>query len=486
MSRVPHVVVLGAGINGACVARELALQHCRVTLVDSGDVGGGTTAYSSRLIHGGLRYLEHGQTALVRESLAERARLLRLAPEFVRPLEFRIPLRRRLGGWTAAVMSRLGRPPRRAADRGAWLIGAGLRFYDHLAAPSTMPRSQVRRRSETLDPGLPAEFQWVGSYFDAQMLHPERFTVALIADAETAANTAGAGPLTVLTYRQVERDGQTLVVRDRLRREADVVLEPDAVVNASGPWGDVTTTALGFNAASRLAGTKGTHLLTFQAELRRLLGNAAVYAEAGDGRPVFILPFGDGVLIGTTDLPFTGDPAAAVASEAEIEYLLNLTNNVFPTARLARGDVALHYAGVRPLPASKARTTSAVSRDHAAAPEPEAPWPCFTLVGGKLTTCREFGEDVAAEVLRRLNRPFASQTRERPIPDVAELRYVRRLEDLVERRRMLHFQRHLTVDMLRDAAVELASSGVVAAESCDAEIARTAARLKEHFGRVVT
>jgi glycerol-3-phosphate dehydrogenase len=282
-------------------------------------------------------------------------------------------------------------------------------------------------------------------------------------------------------------------------------------VNASGPWGDRTLAGLGITAPRLIGGTKGSHLVTFRKDVRRAIGDTAVYAEAPDGRPVFILPFGDGTLIGTTDLPYDGDPADAVATPAEIEYLLGLVDSIFPALRLSTADVALHYAGVRPLPYADRTVPAAVTRRHAVVEHGGAPWPCFTLVGGKLTTCRQLAEDAATTLLRRLGIEPRPVSRDRPIPsdrlmatppdgapawpagedsreptlELIRRTHVRRLEDLVERRLMLLFAPRIERRTLDALAGLLAEAGVIEDSQKSAEVDRTVRRLATHFGRKV-
>jgi glycerol-3-phosphate dehydrogenase len=507
------ILILGAGINGAALARELVLNGLDVVVVDSADIASGTTAYSSRLIHGGLRYLEYADTALVRESLAERARLLKLASEFVRPLEFQIPVERRLGGFLdAAGKLVLGGKYKPRSRRGLWLVRTGLYFYDKFAG-SSLPGSRTLeitgRRRELFAP----RFTKLCAYYDAQMPYPEQFVAALLDDARRAAVDAGTR-FEVHNYSRAALAGAEVVVSDEANGHERSRCEPAAVVNASGPWGDTTLAALGFSGKPLIGGTKGSHIVVFRDDLRAALTtshdggatthDAAVYAEAGDGRPVFILPFTDpargaAALIGTTDTPYTGDPAEAVATEAEIEYLLALANDVLPGIKLTRGDVALHYAGVRPLPHVDAATPAAISRRHAVVEVPNAPWPAWTLVGGKLTTCRALAEEAAGEVLATLNRAPNHTSRERPIRQVVgdahdreavrsviRSLWVRRLEDLVERRLMLLFARDLSRTALAELADLLVEENVLRASERNEAIESTCRRLREHFGRTIS
>jgi glycerol-3-phosphate dehydrogenase len=492
---VATVLVLGAGINGTMTARELVLHGIDTVLVDSADLASGTTAYSSRLIHGGLRYLEYGDTALVRESLVEREILLRLAPAFVRPLEFRVPTSSRVGGAVgAAVKFLFGKTLKGAPPRGAWLVRFGLWWYARLVGESAMPRPCVLDETTKNGIGLAPRYRTVLSYYDAQIPHPERFVAALAADARRASAERGVS-FRVHTYADVSLAGDRLLVRDALGREPTTEYRPDAVVNAGGPWVDAVLRRLGAPESRLIAGTKGSHILTFHEGLRRAIGDAALYVEAADGRPVFVLPFGAGTLVGTTDLRYDGDPAAAVASEPEIEYLVNLVNGVLPGVRLSRSDVALHYAGVRPLPRSDASTPAAISRRHAIVEESGLPWPAWSLVGGKLTTCRQFAEDAVAVVAPRLGIQARRVSRERAIPDpfpagddpraVVREGYVRRLDDLVERRLMLLFEPRLDRTMLERPADALVAERVVDSSDRDDEIRRVVERLREHFGRAV-
>ena len=424
------VVVLGAGINGAALARELVLSGVPVAVVDADDVASGATAWSTRLIHGGLRYLEYGEIGLVRESLAERDRLVRLAPHLVAPLPFYVPVRGRLGGLRSAAarlvgldgLARRWRPPR---GRGSWTVGTGLALYDLLASDSRWPRHRTVRAGGLGLPRVDREaFAWGCLYADAQMLYPERFTVELLVDARRAAAEAGTA-CDVFTHHQVMSLADGVLRLAGTVGQPDVALRPAAIVNATGAWVDRTLAAVfpqgGAEAEGRrlIGGTKGSHLLLRAPRLRAALAEHGVYAEADDGRPVFVLPFGpDLVLVGTTDIPFAGDPATARADDAEIEYLLAATARLFPDVAPGSGDMQQHYCGVRPLPAAGPTRGSpaAVTRRHMLVRHPRAPLPAWSIVGGKLTTCRSLAESAAREVLAALGRPVRGSSRERPLP----------------------------------------------------------------------
>lgn len=411
------VVILGAGINGAALARELALNGVDVVLVDTADVACGTTAYSSRLIHGGLRYLEYGEFSLVRESLEERNRLLQLAPQYVRPLRLQIPISRRTGGWGPPIRRFLGGEAR-SAERGLWLVRAGLTFYDLYARDSRLPRhTAFRVGTQNAIPVDPRRYRWLCAYWDAQILYPERFVVALAEDARALAEARGTH-FELLTYTQVHQRYGRLEARPTGRPDGDPtrVIDPAAIVNATGAWVDLTLEHLGVAAPPLIGGTKGSHFLTFHRPLVEALSGQGVYAEAPDGRPVFVLPWDQGALVGTTDIPFAGDPASVVATDAELDYLVAVVDELFPQVGLTRADIHLSYAGVRPLPRTGGGAPASVTRRHWMQEHPGGSVPLYSIVGGKLTTCRSLAEQSAETILRRLGRQPSANSRQRPIP----------------------------------------------------------------------
>jgi len=420
-ARDTTVMVLGAGINGAALARELLLSGVNVVLVDAGDVACGTTAWSTRLVHGGLRYLEYGEVGLVRESLAERDRLVRLAPHLVRPLEFYLPMRTRWGGLVSAAARLLGceslaKRWRSPGGRGSIAVGMGLTLYDVLAVGSRWPRHRAARPGAAGLPAVdPRAFPHAAVYADAQMLFPERFTVELCVDARRIA-AARAASFTLLTHASCEwlGDGSLrLRAADRARE-----FQPAAVINATGAWVDRTLAELlPGDGRPLIGGTKGSHLVCESPALRQALGDRGVYAEADDGRPVFVLPFGpELVLVGTTDIPFHGDPATARADDDEIAYLLAAVARLFPAVAPDQSAVVQNYCGVRPLPAASGSAPASVTRRHMLVRHAGAPLPTWSIVGGKLTTCRSLAEQAAREVLAALGLPVQGSSRERPLP----------------------------------------------------------------------
>lgn len=374
------LIVIGAGINGSGIARDASARGLRVLLVDKGDIGGGTTSWSTRLIHGGLRYLEHGELGLVRESLRERERLLRVAPHLVRPLPLLLPIY--------------------AGDRrGPWLIRAGMIAYDLLSYDKSLPRHEMLSREQALAraPGLnPHGLRGAALYYDAQVEFPERLAVENV----LAARALGA---VLLTYTKVERlliengdvRGVALVESrlDGASASAWTVYAP-AIVNVAGPWVDQVLAGAADNGSDRLTGgTKGSHLVT--GAFPGAPGQALYTSARQDGRPFFIIPWNRQYLIGTTDVRFSGDPDRPAVSEREIDYLLAETNRVIPAARLDRTAIHYTYAGVRPLPFAPDGEEAAITRRHILHDHAEAgARGLVSVVGGKLTTYRELSAQV--------------------------------------------------------------------------------------------
>ena len=397
-AEVCDLIVIGAGINGAGIARDAALRGLRVLLIDKGDIASGTTSWSTRLIHGGLRYLEHREVGLVRESLRERETLLRIAPHLVRPLPLLIPIYR-------------------GDQRGPLLIRAGMMAYDALSRGKSLPGHRLlgRRAALRRAPGLArGGLRGAALYHDGQVEYAERLAVENVLDA--VAHGAFVG-----TYRDVQEvlvaDGRVTGVagRDTLTGEPFRFRAP-VVVNVAGPWVDEVLASTA-GASPLIGGTKGTHIVVapFPGAPRD-----AVYAETRrDGRPFFIVPWNGLYLIGTTDTRYDGDLDWVEADDWEVDLLLAETNRVVPDANLTRGDVRYTYAGIRPLPyapdAAEGRVTRRHEvRDHGATGGPRG---LFSIVGGKLTTHRELAEQTVDRVLKELGRPVVpSRTATAPLP----------------------------------------------------------------------
>ncbi len=396
------VIVIGAGINGAGIARDAAMRRLKVLLLDKGDIGSGTSSWSTRLIHGGLRYLEHGEVGLVRESLRERARLMNIAPHLVRPLEILVPIYK-------------------YARRGIWTIRAGMTAYDVLSFAKTFPRHRMLSTAQTLRqaPGLNREgLLGAAVYFDAQVEFAER----LVVENALSALEHGASVITCARVDKINVEGGKVrnVEFTQERRGADGPTgelhsaTARVVINAAGPWIDQVLGKAVADPPRLIGGTKGSHLIVapFAGALQ-----TAIYVEAEtDRRPFFIIPWNGQYLIGTTDIRYNGDLDHVRIETDEIEYLLRETNRVMPTAKLTREQILYTYSGVRPLPFTGDKDEQSITRRHFIRRHPYVN-NLFSIVGGKLTTYRSLAAQTVDLVLQRLGRASAPCTTDRePLP----------------------------------------------------------------------
>ncbi len=391
------LIVIGAGINGTGIARDAARRGLRVLLMDKGDLCAGTSAWSSRLIHGGLRYLEHGEFDLVRESLRERERLFANAPHLVRPLQFFIPLYR-------------------GSQRPRWMVKMGMVGYDLLSRGRSVQGHAMLTRRQILSrvPALNGErLRGAATYYDGQVELAERLCVENALDAR-------AHGATVLTYAHCERividEGSVRGVEytDVLSGVRRAVRAP-AIVNASGPWVDEVLGRAAPKADRLIGGTRGTHLV-----VDRLPGapqEQALYLEAAnDGRPIFVLPWLGRWLVGTTDVRYEGRIDDARPTEEEVAYLLDEVNGILPEAGLGRSDVLYAYSGVRPLPFIREGSEAGITRRHALRDHAPQARGMLSVVGGKLTTYRALAQEVVDTVGVHLGRETACTTDKAPLP----------------------------------------------------------------------
>jgi len=404
-------VIVGAGINGAGVFRDLSLQGVDCLIVDKGDFASGASSAPSRMIHGGLRYLENGAFSLVAEATRERNLLLRNAPHLVRPLKTVVPLSSHFGGLLSSMLRFTGLASS-PSSRGLFVVALGLRLYDLLGRRQRVMPSHRISRVQMADGALfRASVRWTATYFDAWISHPEWLIMELLADAHRDEPRSVAS-----NYCRVTRcEGNTVTLRDEITGE-EVQVTADTVVNATGAWLDHSATALA-GEGSRVMGTKGSHLVLDHPALRDSLDGRMAYFEASDGRVCIVYPFMDRVLVGSTDIPVE-DPDQVVTEPSEIDYLLDVLRELFPQLRFARDQVVYTYVGVRPLARSDADHPGQISRDHAVAVDPPNATravPLVCLVGGKWTTFRSLAQQATDEVLQQLGRPRAQSTEMLPI-----------------------------------------------------------------------
>lgn len=408
-----EVLIVGAGVNGIGTFRDLVLQGVNAVLIDRADYCSGASAASSHMIHGGLRYLENGEIRLVYEAVQERGLLTRSAPHLVKPLPTTIPIFKRFSGLLNAPFKFIGlrRPP---AERGSLVIKAGLTLYDWFAGRRRfMPRHLFRGRQESLAmfPEMNPELLSTATYFDAAMASPERLAIEILIDALRAAPDQLA-----LNYIGLEAtDGEQAVLRDELTGDR-FRIRPQVMINAAGPWIDHVNRSLG-EYSQYIGGTKGSHLVLDNPQLRSAIGGHEIFFENQDGRIVLIFPLEDRVLLGTSDIRVDG-PDGVVISDAEIDYFFGMVRRVFPGIQLERSQIVFTYSGVRPLPLDASDSTGQISRDHkieVMEPDADRPFPVYSLVGGKWTTFRAVAKQVSRLVTARLGRSRQVETAGRPI-----------------------------------------------------------------------
>ena len=410
----PSVLIIGGGINGIGAFRDLAINGVDVLLVERGDFCSGASSASSHMAHGGIRYLENGEFRLVREAVRERNLMLQNAPHIVKPLPTAIPIFKRFSGLLNAPLKFFGWLDK-PSERGSLVIKIGLMFYDAFTGKQhTVPRHQFFSRKKSLAKWnqINPEIVNTAVYYDGAITNPERLGVEMILDAEAENVNARA-----LNYVSMVGGAEnTIILRDELTDETYDV-HPQLVINAAGAWIDSTNKKLGVS-TNFIGGAKGSHIVVDHPELRAAIGDHEFFFENDDGRIVLIFPLFDKVLIGTSDIPIE-NPEEARCTEDEVDYFLRMTKRVFPDLDLTRQRIVYRYSGVRPLPRSTAKTVSQISRDHTievlSGDWTNLTFPVFSLVGGKWTSFRAFGEQAADKALAYLGLTRKRDTRSMPI-----------------------------------------------------------------------
>ncbi len=381
------LAIIGGGINGAGIARDAAGRGLKVLLLEQNDLASGTSSASTKLIHGGLRYLAQGSLRLVREALAERETLMRIAPHLVHPMQFVLPAE--------------------AADRPAWMLRLGLALYDHIGGRRTLPgRRTVDFRADPAGEPLKRNLTFGFEYSDCTV-DDARLVVVNAIDAAAR----GASIRTRTRCIQAERAAEWTLVLDARGRRG--VATARVLVNAAGPWlGTVAASVLGLPRPLPVRLVKGSHIV-----VARLFAHDRAYIlPVPDGRIVFARPFGDAfTLIGTTDEDFAGDPAALAVAPHEIKYLCDAVN-AYLRRPIAPADVVHAFAGVRALFADGSRLARDTTRDYVLTLDrSDGQAPLLTVYGGKITTYRRLAEAALARLAGVL--PSApAWTAGRPLP----------------------------------------------------------------------
>ncbi len=455
------LLIVGGGINGCAIAREAALNGLSVLLVERDDLASHTSSASTKLIHGGLRYLEQYDFRLVAEALRERERLIHAAPHLIRPMRFVLPHEHAVRPW--------------------WLVRAGLVLYDLLGGRMTLPRSRGLRAGDTAYSD-PLQRGARGFVYSDAFVDDSRLTLANALDA--AANGAEIAVRTALTSARRE-DGMW---RAWLSDGREVTAR--ALVNAAGPWVEEALRRLGVNAKGGVRLVKGSHIVV----PRLYEGDHAYMLQQPDRRIVFAIPYLDHYTeIGTTDVPVER-PEDAVIAPDEIAYLCDAANRHF-VKQIAPGDVVSTWSGVRPLYDDGASEAQVVSRDYVLELDASGP-PLLSVFGGKITTARHLAEEALGKLAPAIDRGVRKVTRERPVPggDVGDfagfLATVRaRWPWLGEARsaRMAHAYGSALFEILGDAAPVEVAGGLTEAElrwMHDREWARTVADVLERRSKL--
>jgi glycerol-3-phosphate dehydrogenase len=387
------LLVIGGGITGACIARDAAMRGLSVALIEKNDFAHATSANNSRLIHGGLRYLRNFELGLVRESLRERRIWQRIAPAYVHPLPFLIPLYG--GGWRARAT-----------------LAAGLMLYDLLAFDRTRVDDPAQhlpghrwldaKAALALEPSLDGKgFAGAFEYYDAQMDSPERLALACVMDAEAhGAVVANHLAADGLLLREDRAEGAR--VADAFS-DARFEIRAQVTLIAAGPWADLfLALALGKPASHRLLRSKGIHLVA------PAMTHTHALTVAAKGGHFFVLPWRGHSLLGTTDAPFSGSPDQIGVTESDIAAFLAFINAHLPSANLRREDVTHFYAGLRPLVDDGRGSTYNASRraeliDHG---KDDGVQGLYSAIGGKWTTSRHLAEQVVGTIVERLGKSF--------------------------------------------------------------------------------
>ena len=365
------VFVIGGGINGAGIATDCAGRGLRVGLCEKGDLAGATSSASSKLIHGGLRYLEHYEFRLVKEALAEREVLLKIAPHIAWPMRFCLPHRPQL--------------------RSAWMIRAGLFLYDHLSSRVSLPGSRKVWFSEAspLKPEFIQGFEYSDAWVDDARL-------VVLNAIELQRRNGCVFTRTEAVKAWPDKQQWHILLKDNITGQQTTITSR-ALVNAAGPWvNSVFDSVLARDSPRRVRLIKGSHIVVPKLHAE----NRAYILQNQDGRIVFVIPWlNEFSLIGTTDVEYTGDPAAVSCSDDEKQYLCNIVNQHFKS-NVSPADIVYDYSGVRPLCEDESDSPQAITRDYTIElQQADGQAPLLSVFGGKLTTYRKLAEAAAGRLV---------------------------------------------------------------------------------------
>ena len=402
--------VIGGGINGCGIARDAAGRGISVGLAEMGDLGAATSSASTKLFHGGLRYLEYLEFRLVREALIEREILLRAMPHISWPMRFVLPYKSDMRFESGTPVSRLmaALMPWMKGRRPAWLIRTGLFLYDHLGGREILPGTKsLDLRHDPAGAPLKPEFRKGYEYSDC-WIEDSRLVVLNARDA--AARGAVIMPRTRVVSARRKDGGWRITLSNGTR---DWQVHARMLVNAGGPWaGSIIEGVVGANSAERVRLVRGSHIVT-----RRLFDHDRSYFLQGtDGRIIFAIPYeGQFTLIGTTDKDHPDSATPPVCTDEEADYLLDFASQYFATA-LTRDDIVWRYSGVRPLYDDGASSATAATRDYVLKLDDNAGAPLLNIFGGKITTYRKLAEAAMVKIAPCLGNSHGAWTADAPLP----------------------------------------------------------------------
>lgn len=383
------LAIIGGGINGAGIARDAAGRGLKVLLCEKGDLAEGTSSRSGKVIHGGLRYLEHYEFRLVREALIEREVLLRAAPHIVWPLRFVLP--------------------HSPEQRPAWMVRAGLFLYDHLGGRKLLPPSRrIDLRTAPAGRAIRSSYATAFEFSDC-WVDDARLVVLAALDAQRL----GATILTRTTAVSARRDNGTWVMELRGARGATSTVRARALINCAGPWvEDVIGRVAGRNSRYKVRLVKGSHIVT----PKFWEGPHAYMFQNDDKRLIVVRPFEDNfALIGTTDIPYEGKPEDVAVDANEIDYLLRVVNR-YAIREVSKDDIRHAYSGIRPLFDDGAEHPSAVTRDYVFEIDGGDEAPLLSIFGGKITTFRKLAERALDKIAATFPRAGKPWTADAPLP----------------------------------------------------------------------
>jgi len=396
VSEVKDLLVIGGGINGVGIARDASGRGMSVTLVEKDDLAQHTSSSSTKLIHGGLRYLEHYDFGLVAKALAEREVLLRAAPHIIWPMRFVLPHQK--------------------GQRPAWLVRLGLFLYDNLGGRKLLPGTKVlRRKSSNKFAPLKEEFKFAFEFSDCWVDDARLVVLNAMAAREQGADIRTRTQCIGLHRHTDFWEAELKTPDDNIEK-----IKAKVIVNAAGPWvEELSNLAVGGSNVAKVRLVKGSHIIT----AKRFEGEHSYFFQNGDGRIMFAIPYEEGrmTLIGTTDELYEGDKDAVEISDGEVDYLISCANEYLENP-IAREDITSTYSGVRPLYDDQTENVSKVTRDYVLAYNDRDGAPILSVFGGKITTYRTLAEAVLKDLHTVFPNMNGQWTKDASLPggDIAE------------------------------------------------------------------